>query len=131
MVPHHSKPSALAHEPLGSGNWREHVRNDPMGGKEFPSIVTPGGSVLYGSVPLPRITAPDFFGVDLPYLVIDNWQVRFFPLKTSGMEWLSRSMTRWVRERNSREYRKRVHEYLDRLERIVLALPSAGKMPWP
>ena len=71
MGSHHSKPSALAREQLGLCNWRNHVRNDPAGGKEFPSIVTPGGAVLYGSVPLPRIPAPDFLGVDLPFLVLD------------------------------------------------------------
>jgi len=131
MGSHHSKPSALAREPLGLCNWRNHVRNDPAGGKEFPSIVTPGGTVLYGSVPLPRIPAPDFLGVDLPFLVLDNWQVRFFPITNTGMEWLTRGVSRWVRERHSKEYRTRVFEYLDRLERIVLALPSAGKMPWP
>ena len=47
------------------------------------------------------------------------------------MEWLTRGVARWVRERHSKDYRTRVLEYLDRLERIVLALPSAGKMPWP
>jgi hypothetical protein len=131
MGSHHSKPSALAREPLGLCNWRNHVRNDAAGGKEFPSIVTPGGAVLYGSVPLPRIPAPDFLGVDLPFLVLDNWQVRFFPITNTGMEWLTRGVSRWVRERHSKDYRTRVFEYLDRLERIVIALPAAGKMPWP
>jgi hypothetical protein len=118
-----SKRSKPARESLGRCNWRQHVRNDPNGGKEFPAIITPGGVVRYGSVTWPQVSAPDVFHVDQPFLVIENWQIRFFPSTKAGLCWLADSAMRWVRERPSQTYRQQVGAFLENVAQITRAQP--------
>jgi len=100
-------------------DWRDHVRNDYYGDKELPEIVSPGGRVdYYLRTKLPQLPPPETMTIDYPYIKVDNWLIHAFPLTKRKMAWLGESAAHWVRRNPDREYRRRVIEFIDEIERL-------------
>ena len=103
-------------------NWRDHILNNSNGGKTWPSCISPGGRVLYRSLDkYPQLPAPTLLRIDYPYIILDNWMLRFFPLTNVRMDWIGNSTAGWVRQRRGdRKYKKQILQFIDDLERVSL-----------
>jgi hypothetical protein len=103
-------------------NWRDHILNNSHGGKTWPSCISPGGRVLYRSLDkYPQLPAPTLLRIDYPYIILDNWMLRFFPLTNVRMDWIGNSTAGWVRQRRGdRKYKKQILQFIDDLERVSL-----------
>jgi len=101
-------------------NWRDHILNNSHGGKTWPSCISPGGRVLYRSPDkYPQLPAPTLLRIDYPYIILDNWILRFFPLTDVRMDWIGNSTAGWVRQRRGdRKYKKQILKFIDDLERV-------------
>ena len=100
-------------------NWRDHILNNSHGGKTKPSCISPGGRVRYRWLDkYPQLPAPTLLQIDSPYIILDNWILRFFPVTDIGMDWLCNSAGAWVRQRRGdHKYRKQILQFIDDLER--------------
>lgn len=100
--------------------WRNHIVNNSHGGKSSPLWISPGGHICYKAAEkYPQLPAPTLLQIDYPYIVLDNWTLRFFPVTNSRMAWLSDSATVWVRQRrNEKNYKKQIIEFINELECI-------------
>jgi len=103
-------------------NWRDHILNNSHGEKARPSSISPGGHVCYGSLDkFPQLPAPTLIQIDYPYIILDNWILRFIPVTSVGMNWLSESAAGWVRQRRGdRKYKTQILQFIDDLERLSL-----------
>jgi hypothetical protein len=103
-------------------NWRDHILNNSHGGKAWPSCISPGGRVIYRSPDkYPQLPAPTLIRIDYPYIILDNWILRFIPVTNVAMDWLIDSTASWVRQRRGdRKYRKQILQFIDDLERLSL-----------
>lgn len=110
--------------PVAFPDWRLHVRNGPRGGKERPFLVSPGGAVVFGCADPPDLPAPGLLGIDFPYLVVDNWLVRFFPPSAREMEWLAKNAPLWARQRPTPQYKRFLIAFLDRIESACVKDPN-------
>jgi hypothetical protein len=104
-------------------DWRAEVRNGPAGDKILPSLISPGGRVAYGRPKFPQLPAPSLLAIDYPYILLDNWVVRFFPVTRSAMEWFGESLALWNNQRPCREYRNELNRFVDELERLSATRP--------
>jgi hypothetical protein len=101
-------------------NWRNHILNNSHGGKTRPTCISPGGHVRYRSLDkFPQIHAPTLIRIDYPYIILDNWILRFIPVTNVAMDWLIDSAASWVRQRRGdRNYKKQILQFIDDLERL-------------
>ncbi len=111
--------------------WRDHVQNRRGGHKVVPLTVSPGGRVDYRCGKLPQLPAPEFLAVDYPFIKIDNWEIRFYPMWKTSMDWLAESTVRWARENRCPEYRRYLNEFITTLETITKNPPVRTRRPWP
>jgi hypothetical protein len=102
-------------------DWRSKFRNSEYGDKQLPYLVSPGGRIAYRPTKLPQLPAPSFLATNHPYILVDNWAILFFPMRTTNMEWLAESVARWRRQRPSRAYRRRLNAFIDDIERLCAA----------
>lgn len=100
-------------------NWRDHILNNSHGGKTKPFCISPGGRVRYRWLDkYPQLPAPTLLQIDYPYIMLDNWILRFFPVTDIRMDWLGDSAGAWVRQRRGdHKYRKQILQFIDDLER--------------
>ena len=113
-------------------DWRNFVRNEPVGIKVIPEFISPGGRVGYRfTFKLPQLPPPENLAIDFPYIQIDNWQIRFFPVFKSRLEWFGESAVRWSRQRKSREYRRQLNDFILRLETLAQNKSNPSQNPWP
>jgi len=104
-------------------DWRNFVRNEPMGIKTIPEFISPGGKVGYRfTFKLPQLPPPEN---------LDNWQIRFFPVLKSRLEWFGESAVRWSRQRKTREYRRQLNEFILKLETLAQNKSPTSQHPWP
>lgn len=101
-------------------NWRDHILNNSHGGKTRPCWISPGGRVGYRFLDkYPQLPAPTLLQIDYPYIILDNWILRFFPVTDIGMNWLCECTAAWSRQRRGdHEYKKQILQFIDNLERI-------------
>jgi hypothetical protein len=101
-------------------NWRDHILNNSHGGKTMPRCISPGGRIRYiRPEKYPQLPAPAVLKIDYPYIIIDNWFFRIFPLTDVEMRWIGESTAAWVRKRRGdREYKIQIIQFIDDLERI-------------
>ncbi len=114
--------------------WRAHVRNVCDRHKIKPEMVSPGGHVHYGRTKLPKLPQlppPEFLAVDYPFILIDNWEIRIYPLRKQGMDWLTESTARWAKGNPCPEYRRYLTEFISTLERITKNPPLWTRRPPP
>ncbi len=99
-------------------NWRDHILNNSHGGKTKPFCISPGGRVRYRWLDkYPQLPAPTLLQIDYPYIMLDNWILRFFPVTDIRMDWLGDSAGAWVRQRRGdHKYRKQILQFIDDLE---------------
>lgn len=102
-------------------NWRHYVVNEPQFDfKIKPSIISPGGKITrWRPNKYPQLPAPDTLKIDYPYIIIDNWLIRFFPLSGVKMGWLSESSVAWASQRPDRKYKTRLFQFIDEVERYA------------
>lgn len=102
-------------------NWRDHILNNSHGGKTKPAWISPGGHIRYKrQKKYPQLPAPTLLQIDYPYIILDNWTLRFFPVTSDRMAWLSDSATVWVRQRRSdKKYKKQVIQFINDLECVA------------
>ena len=83
-TPRHEKSSSIP-----AMNWRHYVVNElQFDFKIKPSIISPGGKITsWRPNKYPQLPAPDTLKIDYPYIIIDNWLIRFFPLSGVKMAW--------------------------------------------
>jgi hypothetical protein len=101
-------------------NWRDHILNNSHGGKTKPWWISPGGHILYEHPEkYPQLPAPAVLKIDYPYIIVDNWILRFFPLTNVRMDWIGNSTASWVRQRRGdSKYKKQILQFIDDLERL-------------
>jgi hypothetical protein len=106
-------------------NWRDHIRNDFDGGKIKPYWISPGGRNLYRRPKkYPQIPAPIILKIDYPYIIIDNWLFRFFPLSDVKMRWLCDSAVTWAAQSPQRGYKTKLCRFINEVElKALKALP--------
>lgn len=107
------------------------MRNDREGDKITPEMVSPGGHVHYGRAKLPQLPPPEILAVDYPFILIDNWEIRLFPLRKQGMEWLAECTSKWAKRNRSPAYRRTLTEFINTLERITQNPPLQTRRPPP
>jgi hypothetical protein len=113
-------------------DWRNFVRNESMGIKAIPEFISPGGKVGYRfTFKLPQLPPPEKLAIDYPFIQIDNWQIRFFPVLKSRLEWFGESAVRWSRQRKTREYRRQLNEFILKLETLAQNKSPTSQNPWP
>lgn len=101
-------------------DWRDHILNISLDGKKRPSFISPGGRVSYRPIEkYPQLPAPSLLRIDYPYIILDDWILRFFPVTNVRMHWLGESAAIWVRKRRGdRKYKEQIIRFIDDLERL-------------